>query len=107
MEKRDVIDFEVKQSGDFKNINVNKIFKAVSEEEYKKTQELVTEREHLIRMSALKTSTNLICDLKATPYEKGSLAIDMSDQFAKYIKGEKIDEEFFTPRGFKSELDEE
>lgn len=41
------------------------------------------------------------------PYEKGSLAIDMSDQFAKYIKDEKIDEEFFTPRGFKPELDEE
>lgn len=106
VEEGDLLYFDVKESGDFKNITVNKIYKVLAEEEFRKMQELINEKKHYIRMSALKTSSNLLNDLKISPYEKGSLALDMSDQFEKYIRGEQVDEEFFNTKESKSGPDE-
>jgi len=100
----DLLEYEMKEYNDFKNIIVKKIYKVVEEEEYAKMQELASEKESHIRMSALKSSLNLISPLKVNPYEKGKLALDISGQFEKYIRGEKIDEGFFKPREFKSRL---
>lgn len=70
-------------------------------------QKQLTENDHVIRISTLMTSSILIANLNAPPLEKGSLALDMEDQFKKYLKGEEIDEEFFAPSEFKSELDKD
>ena len=84
----DLLEYETKEYNDFKNIIVKKIYKVVEEDEYAKMQELVSEKESHIRMSALKSSLNLISPLKVNPYEKGKLALDISGQFEKYIRGE-------------------
>lgn len=68
----DLLDFEVKESGEFKNIDVKRVFKVVSEENYNKLQERVREKDQVVRMSSLKTSANLVSDLKASPTSAGA-----------------------------------
>ncbi len=79
LQEGDIIDFEWKKSGKYRNIT-----KINMDDEDGNFME--RKHESIIRMSCLKSASELISDSDVEPNKRADLAIDFARKFEKYVK---------------------
>jgi len=89
----DTIDFEYKESGQWKNISDLNVIGAGSETLPGREEYLRLRDKHIARMSCVKSAAYVMANLEMEPLEKGEQTLSLARTFEKYVYDEDVSAE--------------
>ena len=89
----DTIDFEYKESGQWKNISDLTVIGARSEALPRREEYLRLRDKHIARMSCVKSAAYVMANLDMDPLEKGDQTLSLARTFEKYVYDEDVSAE--------------